>query len=56
MVAQLPVMEPVTPSHGRPALQPTSDSDRHAILAVLRGSALYGVLLAHQVWLTPTWC
>ena len=52
MVAQLHVMEPVTPSHGLPALQPTSDSERHAILDVLRGFALYGVLLANLVWLT----
>jgi uncharacterized protein len=45
-------MEPVAPSHGLPALQPTSDSERHAILDVLRGFALYGVLLANLVWLT----
>jgi uncharacterized protein len=35
-----------------PDLQPTSDSERHAILDVLRGFALYGVLLANLVWLT----
>ena len=35
-----------------PDLQPTSDVERHAILDVLRGFALYGVLLANLVWLT----
>jgi uncharacterized protein len=33
-------------------LQPTSDTERHEILDVLRGFALYGVLLANLVWLT----
>ena len=40
------------PSTGSPALQPTSLSERHEILDVLRGFALYGVLLANLVWLT----
>jgi uncharacterized protein len=40
------------PSPGWPDLQPTSDTERHAILDVLRGFALYGVLLANLVWLT----
>ena len=35
-----------------PALQPTPDIERHEILDVLRGFALYGVLLANLVWLT----
>ncbi len=35
-----------------PDLQPTPDTERHAILDVLRGFALYGVLLANLVWLT----
>jgi uncharacterized protein len=35
-----------------PDLQPTSASERHEILDVLRGFALYGVLLANLVWLT----
>ena len=39
-------------STGMPNLQPTSDTERHAILDVLRGFALYGVLLANLVWLT----
>jgi uncharacterized protein len=33
-------------------LQPTADIERHEILDVLRGFALYGVLLANLVWLT----
>ena len=40
------------PSPGLPDLQPTSDIERHEILDVLRGFALYGVLLANLVWLT----
>jgi len=40
------------PSPGPPALQPTADIERHEILDVLRGFALYGVLLANLVWLT----
>jgi hypothetical protein len=35
-----------------PVLQPTAETERHAILDVLRGFALYGVLLANLVWLT----
>ena len=35
-----------------PDLRPTSDTERVAILDVLRGFALYGVLLANLVWLT----
>jgi uncharacterized protein len=34
------------------ALQPALDAERHVILDVLRGFALYGVLLANLVWLT----
>ena len=34
------------------ALQPALDGERHVILDVLRGFALYGVLLANLVWLT----
>ena len=34
------------------ALQPALDAERHMILDVLRGFALYGVLLANLVWLT----
>ena len=41
-----------SPSIGASALQPTSGSERHEILDVLRGFALYGVLLANLVWLT----
>jgi uncharacterized protein len=41
-----------SPSIGASALQPTSDTERHEILDVLRGFALYGVLLANLVWLT----
>jgi uncharacterized protein len=41
-----------SPSPGVSALQPTSDTERHEILDVLRGFALYGVLLANLVWLT----
>jgi uncharacterized protein len=40
------------PLPGLPDLQPTSDTERHAILDVLRGFALYGVLLANLVWQT----
>ncbi len=39
-------------STSMPNLQPTSDTERHTILDVLRGFALYGVLLANLVWLT----
>jgi uncharacterized protein len=46
------VDERPSPSTGLPDLQPTSDTERHAILDVLRGFALYGVLLANLVWLT----
>ena len=35
-----------------PDLQPTADTERYEILDVLRGFALYGVLLANLVWLT----
>ena len=37
---------------GHFGLQPTLDTERHVILDVLRGFALYGVLLANLVWLT----
>jgi uncharacterized protein len=40
------------PSPDLPALRPTADTERHEILDVLRGFALYGVLLANLVWLT----
>jgi uncharacterized protein len=33
-------------------VEPTSHTERHEILDVLRGFALYGVLLANLVWLT----
>jgi uncharacterized protein len=41
-----------SPSAGLPELHPISVTERHAILDVLRGFALYGVLLANLVWLT----
>jgi uncharacterized protein len=47
LIDQLP-----SPPIGASALQPTSNAERHVILDVLRGFALYGVLLANLVWLT----
>lgn len=37
---------------GVPVLQPTAAGERHEVVDVLRGFALYGVLLANLVWLT----